>query len=45
MNTPKTWLAEHTNAERRETAIGGRARGGRDLFVGLSGPGVIRPTT
>ncbi|GAC1316264.1 MAG: malate oxidoreductase [Thermoleophilaceae bacterium] len=40
MNAPKTWLAEHTNGER----IGGSPAeilGGRDLFVGLSGPGLF----
>jgi malate dehydrogenase (oxaloacetate-decarboxylating) len=40
MNAPKTWLAEHTNPERRETTLGG-ALEGTDLFIGLSGPGVI----
>jgi malate dehydrogenase (oxaloacetate-decarboxylating) len=40
MNAPKTWLAEHTNPERRETTLGG-ALEGTDVFIGLSGPGVI----
>ena len=40
MNAPKTWLAENTNPERRETTLGG-ALEGTDLFIGLSGPGVI----
>jgi malate dehydrogenase (oxaloacetate-decarboxylating) len=40
MNAPKTWLAENTNGERRETTLGG-ALEGTDLFIGLSGPGVI----
>jgi malate dehydrogenase (oxaloacetate-decarboxylating) len=40
MNTPKTWLAEHTNSEQ----VGGSiidVMGGRDLFIGLSGPGLV----
>jgi malate dehydrogenase (oxaloacetate-decarboxylating) len=40
MNAPKRWLAEHTNAGRRE----GSPREvieGTDLFIGLSGPGII----
>ena len=40
MNAPKSWLAEHTNAGRRD----GTPREvieGMDLFVGLSGPGII----
>jgi malate dehydrogenase (oxaloacetate-decarboxylating) len=40
MNAPKKWLAEHTNADCRETSLGG-ALEGTDLFVGLSGPGVV----
>jgi malate dehydrogenase (oxaloacetate-decarboxylating) len=40
MNAPKTWLAEHTNPDRRETTLGG-ALEGTDVFIGLSGPGVI----
>ena len=41
MNAPKRWLAENTNAERRD----GQPREvieGMDLFVGLSGPGIIQ---
>ena len=41
MNAPKSWLAENTNAERRD----GQPREvieGMDLFVGLSGPGIIQ---
>ena len=38
MNAPKTWLAENTNPERRETTLGG-ALEGTDVFIGLSGPG------
>jgi malate dehydrogenase (oxaloacetate-decarboxylating) len=40
MNAPKRWLAEHTNADRRD----GPPRDvieGTDLFIGLSGPGII----
>ncbi len=40
MNAPKRWLAENTNSGRRD----GRPREvieGTDLFVGLSGPGII----
>jgi malate dehydrogenase (oxaloacetate-decarboxylating) len=40
MNAPKRWLAEHTNPSQRE----GSPRSvieGTDLFVGLSGPGII----
>jgi malate dehydrogenase (oxaloacetate-decarboxylating) len=40
MNTPKRWLAENTNLGRRD----GSPREvieGTDLFVGLSGPGII----
>jgi malate dehydrogenase (oxaloacetate-decarboxylating) len=40
MNTPKSWLAENTNPGRRD----GSPREvieGTDLFVGLSGPGII----
>jgi malate dehydrogenase (oxaloacetate-decarboxylating) len=40
MNAPKTWLAENTNPEQRETTLGG-ALEGTDVFIGLSGPGVI----
>ena len=40
MNAPKRWLAENTNADHRD----GTPREvieGMDLFVGLSGPGII----
>jgi malate dehydrogenase (oxaloacetate-decarboxylating) len=42
MNAPKRWLAEHTNQDRRD----GRPQEvieGTDLFLGLSGPGIIEP--
>jgi malate dehydrogenase (oxaloacetate-decarboxylating) len=41
MNAPKRWLAEHTNSGRRD----GQPREvieGTDLFIGLSGPGIIQ---
>jgi malate dehydrogenase (oxaloacetate-decarboxylating) len=41
MNAPKRWLAENTNGGRRD----GQPReliDGTDLFVGLSGPGIIQ---
>jgi malate dehydrogenase (oxaloacetate-decarboxylating) len=40
MNAPKSWLAENTNAERRD-GIPRDVIEGMDLFVGLSGPGII----
>jgi malate dehydrogenase (oxaloacetate-decarboxylating) len=40
MNAPKTWLAENTNPERRDGAPG-EVIEGTDLFLGLSGPGII----
>ena len=42
MNVPKTWLAEHTNGELRDGSPGA-ALEGADLFIGLSGPGIIAP--
>jgi malate dehydrogenase (oxaloacetate-decarboxylating) len=40
MNVPKTWLAEHTNRDGVDGSIK-EVLGGRDLFIGLSGPGLI----
>jgi malate dehydrogenase (oxaloacetate-decarboxylating) len=40
MNTPKRWLAEHTNPGRRDGSPR-QVIEGTDLFVGLSGPGII----
>ena len=40
MNAPKTWLAEHTNQERRDGAPSTILEG-TDLFIGLSGPGIV----
>jgi malate dehydrogenase (oxaloacetate-decarboxylating) len=40
MNTPKAWLAEHTNSERVDGSPS-QILAGRDLFIGLSGPGLF----
>jgi malate dehydrogenase (oxaloacetate-decarboxylating) len=40
MNQPKTWLAENTNHARRD-GTPAEVLEGADLFVGLSGPGII----
>jgi len=40
MNGPKAWLAENTNPERRD-GTPADTLDGADLFVGLSGPGII----
>jgi malate dehydrogenase (oxaloacetate-decarboxylating) len=40
MNAPKTWLAENTNPESR-SGPPGEVIEGADLFIGLSGPGII----
>jgi malate dehydrogenase (oxaloacetate-decarboxylating) len=40
MNAPKSWLAENTNTDRRD-GIPRDVIEGMDLFVGLSGPGII----
>jgi malate dehydrogenase (oxaloacetate-decarboxylating) len=40
MNEPKKWLAEHTNGDRLAGSIADVMEG-RDLFVGLSGPGLV----
>ena len=42
MNVAKTWLAEHTNAGRR-SGTPAEVLEGSDLFLGLSGPGIVRP--
>jgi malate dehydrogenase (oxaloacetate-decarboxylating) len=41
MNVPKTWLAENTNHDHRSGSPA-EALEGADLFVGLSGPGIIQ---
>src|SRR5947208_8259284 len=40
MNTPKTWLAENTNLNQDEGSTV-EALDGADVFIGLSGPGII----
>jgi malate dehydrogenase (oxaloacetate-decarboxylating) len=40
MNAPKAWLAENTNADCR-SGTPAQVLEGTDLFVGLSGPGII----
>jgi malate dehydrogenase (oxaloacetate-decarboxylating) len=40
MNVPKTWLAENTNSGRRNGSPA-EVLEGADLFIGLSGPGII----
>jgi malate dehydrogenase (oxaloacetate-decarboxylating) len=40
MNAPKRWLAENTNPDRRDGSPR-QVIEGTDLFVGLSGPGII----
>jgi malate dehydrogenase (oxaloacetate-decarboxylating) len=42
MNAPKVWLAENTNTERRSGSPS-EILEGTDLFIGLSGPGIISP--
>jgi malate dehydrogenase (oxaloacetate-decarboxylating) len=40
MNTPKRWLAENTNSERRDGSPR-EVLEGSHVFIGLSGPGII----
>ncbi|HZI92393.1 MAG TPA: NAD-dependent malic enzyme [Thermoleophilaceae bacterium] len=40
MNAPKKWLAEHTNSQGRSGSPADVLEG-TDLFIGLSGPGII----
>ena len=40
MNAMKDWFAEHTNP-RRIRGTAGEALAGADIFIGLSGPGVV----
>ena len=42
MNAPKVWLAENANLEQTEGSIAD-ALDGADVFIGLSGPGVVQP--
>jgi malate dehydrogenase (oxaloacetate-decarboxylating) len=41
MNTPKTWLAENTNGNVQGGSVN-EALAGADVFIGLSGPGIIQ---
>ena len=40
MNTPKTWLAENTNLN-QDNGLPVDVLEGADVFIGLSGPGII----
>ena len=42
MNVAKAWLAEHTNPDGREGSPAALLEGA-DLFLGLSGPGIVHP--
>jgi malate dehydrogenase (oxaloacetate-decarboxylating) len=42
MNSMKTWFAEHTNPDRIRGSIADALQGA-DIFIGLSGPGVVTP--
>jgi malate dehydrogenase (oxaloacetate-decarboxylating) len=42
MNAPKQWLAENTNPDHRD-GTPAEVLQGADLFIGLSGPGIIQP--
>lgn len=41
LNPAKQWFAEHTNQARRTGALA-EVIGGADLFIGVSGPGLLR---
>jgi malate dehydrogenase (oxaloacetate-decarboxylating) len=43
LNPAKQWFAEHTNRDRRKGAVG-ELLAGADVFIGVSGPGIIEPT-
>ena len=43
MNPAKQWFAENTNRDRRKGAVGELLAGG-DVFIGVSGPGIIEAT-
>ncbi|MGD8237962.1 MAG: malic enzyme-like NAD(P)-binding protein [Armatimonadota bacterium] len=43
MNPAKQWIAEHTNPERRKGSLHA-ALEGADVFIGLSGPNIVRPS-
>jgi malate dehydrogenase (oxaloacetate-decarboxylating) len=40
MNSMKQWFAEHTNADKLRGSAGDALKGA-DVFIGLSGPGVV----
>src|SRR3954464_2291386 len=42
MNAPKRWLAEHTNEDHVDGSPS-EVLEGADLFIGLSGPGIVGP--
>jgi malate dehydrogenase (oxaloacetate-decarboxylating) len=42
LNPAKKWFAEHTNPDRRQGAVGDLLSGS-DVFIGVSGPGIIEP--
>jgi malate dehydrogenase (oxaloacetate-decarboxylating) len=42
MNPIKAWFAEHTNERRLKGSLGDALKGA-DVFIGLSGPGVVTP--
>ena len=43
LNPAKQWFAEHTNPDRRKGAVG-ELLAGADVFIGVSGPGIIEAT-
>ena len=43
LNFAKQWFAENTNPDRRKGAVG-ELLAGADVFIGVSGPGIIEPT-
>ncbi len=43
LNDAKQWFAEHTNPDRRKGAVG-ELLAGADVFIGVSGPGIIEAT-
>ncbi len=43
LNPAKQWFAEHTNFDRRKGAVG-ELLAGSDVFIGVSGPGIIEAT-
>jgi malate dehydrogenase (oxaloacetate-decarboxylating) len=40
LNAPKRWLAEHTNKTKLKGSVG-EVMAGADVFIGVSGPGII----